>query len=339
MGLFGKILAVFNVLAAMAFLGIIAADYSQRSQWSYSHFRHQIALHGLPVNGDESNWRLPGRTIKSDLTTNSLNDIFANVLPPYAGNPVKTQLDELTNLQASIKRDLDAATTVKDRADILAKYLVPLQTSGDEREKVIDQLRAAKDDAAIIALAQKLEDAFKEAGSEVRNERKRDLLSRRQSIADLLYNIMPGREWHSRVQTVVGIEQYTAAADRQAERLTQMSQRLRDAIVDERTKFVKQYLSLVPELDNLNKDLKRYEAKLEEQKTLLNRYTTMKNARSAEVAELNQKIQATAQEVAAETASLHALQQRLFAAQRTLADAQAENQRLEREIRSQETTK
>lgn len=339
MGLFGKILAVFNVLAAIAFLCITAADYSQRSQWSYSHFRHQIALHGLPVNGDENTWRLPGRTIKSDLTANTLNDVFANVLPPNSGNPSKTQLEELNRLQTTIQSDLTAATTIKERAAILAKYLIPIQTSGDDREKVIAQLQAAKDDAAIAALAQKLEDAFRDAGSEVRNERKRDLLSRRQSIADLLYNIKPDREWHSRVQTVVGIEQYTAAAERQAERLNQMSQRLRDAIVDERTKFVKQYLSLVPELDNLNKDLKRYEAKLEEQKTLLNRYTTMKNARTAEVAELNQKIQATAQEVAGETASLHALQQRLFAAQRALADAQAENQRLEREIRSQETTK
>jgi chromosome segregation ATPase len=339
MSLFGKILAIFNVLAAIAFLSVTVADYSKRTQWSYSHFRHQVLLHGLPVNGDENSWRLPGRSIKSDLTANTLNDMFNGVMPPYNAPAVRTQVEELDALQGMIKNELQAAGSVQDKVAVLAKYLIPIQTTGEDRAAVIEQLRAAKDDAAVEALTQKLLGTIQAAGSDVRNDRKRDLQARRESIADLLYNILPTREWHSRVQTVVGLEQYTAAANRQADRLQHMAQRLKDAIADERSKFVKEYLTLLPELDNLNKDLKRYEAKLEEQKAQLNRYTTMKNARAAEVAELQQQIQAASRTVANETQTLHALQERLFAAQRALADAQAENLRLEQTIRATESGK
>jgi hypothetical protein len=339
MGLFGKILAILNVLAAIAFFWIAAADYSQRSQWSYSHFRHQLALHGLPVGNDDNTWRLPGRSIESDLTTNTLNDMFATIPAPFSGHPHKTQVEELNWLLAQIQGEVAGAADIEAKRAVLAKYLIPIQKTGEDRDQVIAQLRSAKDEAGINGLQQRLEQSFKDAVSVSQNNQTRDLHSRRESIADLLFNIIPSNAWHARVQTVVGLEQTAAAADRQAERLDKMAQRLRDAIADERTKFVKDYEILIPELKNLSLDVKRYEQRLAEHKGLVNRYTAMKNARTAEVSELNQKIQAATREVAAETAALQSLEQRLFAAQQQMAAAKAENERLERELRAQEAGK
>jgi predicted XRE-type DNA-binding protein len=334
MSLFGKILAVFNVLAAIAFFSIAAMDYSARSQWSYSHFRHQLALHGMPVDKHDDAWRLSGRTIQGDLTENSLKDIYQSV----GGDPSVTQIEELNKLQAAIQNEVNNAPDIEAKRAVLARYLIPIQNTGEDREKIRAQIAAAKTQTEVEALWNTFVGIFDDAKKE-NGESKRDLLTRRQLIADLLYNIRSDNLWQARVQTVVGLDQYSLAADRQAERLAKMSQRMRDAIADERTKFVTNYMVLIPELENLNKELKRYDERLTEQKSLLNRYTAMKNARTAEVAELNQQIQEATRIVAAETAHLHALEARLFAVQKQLAAAQAENLKLEREIRTSEAGK
>src|SRR5437588_8863191 len=140
MGLFGKVLAVFNVLAALAFVAVAAGDYSARQQWSYSHFRHQLAVHGLPVaNGDDS-WRLPGRSIANDLTPTTLQQVFQSA----GGNPSKNQVDEVQSLLRQVKGEVDVAADLKAKRDALARYLIPLTTRGDERDEVIRRLRSAQ---------------------------------------------------------------------------------------------------------------------------------------------------------------------------------------------------
>jgi hypothetical protein len=335
MSLFGKILAVFNVLAAIAFFSIGAMDYSHRTQWTYSHFRHQLALYGLPVADDENSWRLPGRTIKSDLTQNTLDDLFRAV----GGQAPKSQIEAVDQAKATVHDEFRNAQDLAAKKAALTKFLVPLQQTGAEREKVRGEIAAAKDDAALDPLAEQLTNAFDQAKSENANNVKRDLAARKAAIADLLYNLYPDSNWHARVQTVVGLNEYAAAGDRQADRLSKMAQQLRDGIADDRSNFVKEYLSLIPELETLSKELKSYEDRLAEQKSLLNRQTALKNTRSSEVAELDQKIAAATQAVAAETAALQSLEQRLFAVQQQYAAAQAQNQKLEAEIRAKEAGK
>ena len=140
MSLFGKILAIFNVLAAIAFFSIGAMDYSQRTQWTYSHFRHQFALHGLPVSDDENSWRLAGRTIKSDLTQNTLDDLFRSV----GGNPSKSQIDEVEKAKATVQAEIGQAQDLASRKAALTKFLVPLQQTGADREKCAMRLPLPK---------------------------------------------------------------------------------------------------------------------------------------------------------------------------------------------------
>src|SRR5437773_10750764 len=96
MATLGKVLAVFNVLAAIAFLVVAGMDYNRRQSWAYSHFRHQLAVYGLPVDAKDDSWRLPGRTISDSFGKDARKDLFPTV-------PVATQEEEVGNVVKTVK--------------------------------------------------------------------------------------------------------------------------------------------------------------------------------------------------------------------------------------------
>src|SRR5688572_5749809 len=53
MSLFGKVVAVLNVLAAGAFLYLLASTLQRRQAWSYAVWRYELNVDGLPVDRDE----------------------------------------------------------------------------------------------------------------------------------------------------------------------------------------------------------------------------------------------------------------------------------------------
>src|SRR6516165_9556435 len=55
MGLFGKILAILNALAALAFLALAAMDYGARHAWEFAILNQQFLVRGLPVDDKEKN--------------------------------------------------------------------------------------------------------------------------------------------------------------------------------------------------------------------------------------------------------------------------------------------
>jgi hypothetical protein len=332
MSLFGKILAVLNALVAIVFLILAGMDYSKRQSWSHSHFRHQVAIHGLPVTNSDETWRLPGRTIAEDLSKKTADEMFAGA----GGDAVKTQVDAVEQIKAQIEGGAGALADETAKKQFLAGYLVPLAKTGDEREgyqqMIFDRAKPAS------ALEEKLKELFAQAISDKtpRGEG-RDLESRRRAIADLLYNLSPDGNWHKRVLTVVGLQHYIGAADRQAANLQQMASRLNAAIVDEQNAFVRQYRSLLPELQLLSERVKDLDGKLKEQQDLVQKHTVLRNARQTEVADFQKKIQDAVATVGAETATLDRLQKQLFALQQGVATAQKANQDLERQLRTRET--
>jgi hypothetical protein len=325
MSLFGKILAVLNVLVAIVFLVLAGMDYSKRQAWSYSHFRHQVAIHGLPVTDSDETWRLPGRTVSRDLTQSTLKEMFTG------GDPVRTQIDAVNLIKGQIETEANGKPDDAAKKRFIYDYLVPLARTGEDRERfqamVYDRAKTAGN------MQGELKDIFDKAVS----DQGRDLESRRRAIADLLYNISPDANWHSRVQTIVGLQHYIGAADRQAANLQQMATRLNAAIVDEQNAFVRQYRSLLPELQLLSEQVKDLDGKLKEQQDLLQKHTVLRNARQTEVADLQKKIQDAVATVATETATLDKLQKQLFALQQQVATGQKNNQDLERQLRTRET--
>jgi len=156
MSTFGKILAVFNVLAAIGFFVLAGMDYNARHAWSYSHFRHQVAIHGLPVTDSDDDWRLPGRTIADDLSDKTLKDLFG-----AGGLEVRTQAAAVQQIQTQIEGEIDAAANDQARKQVIAKYLIPIAKTGEERDlyqqyvrdpaKPVSDLRAQL--TGLIALA------------------------------------------------------------------------------------------------------------------------------------------------------------------------------------------
>jgi len=338
MSTFGKILAVLNFLVAIVFLVLAGMDYSKRQNWSNSHFRHQVAIHGLPLTDSDETWRLPGRTISSDLTKKTLDELFQSA----GGDPVKTQIDAVEQIKGQIKGEADSKTDDTAKKQYVAGYLVPLARTGEEREiyqqMIYDRAKPAE------LLIKQLEGLLERAVSDKRpvNEQgqggeARDLEERRRAIADVLYNLSPDAAWHARVQTVVGLKHYIGAADRQAANLQQMASRLNAAIVDEQNTFVRHYRALLPQLQQLSDQVKDLDGKLKEQQDLLQKHTVLRNARQTEVADLQKKIQDAVATVATETATLDRLQKQLFALQQEIANGQRKNQDLERQLRTQET--
>ncbi|MFO0810983.1 MAG: hypothetical protein U0746_20330 [Gemmataceae bacterium] len=339
MSLLGKILAVFNVLAAIAFLALAGMDYQRRHVWSYQHFRYQLALNGLPVDNTDDSWRRPGEAIVSDLSDGSLTQIF-NGDSFAQGKYPKTQTDAAQGALEMVKRQFDEAPTIDDKRKLLAKFLIPLQTKADKRDDAIEKLRAAKDQAALDNLFNELEGAFKRAASPVTTENaKRDLLERRSTIADVLFNLDPSKEWHDHVQRVVGAQEYTDAAARQAKHLLDMTERYKAMMADDKDLFVHRYQAEMPQVPALAKQLEELDKKFDDLKALLATHTTQRNARKAAAEDYAKRIDTQAQAAVVELATLVELQNRLFALQQEFALTMAANERLVEEIRAKEQSK
>jgi hypothetical protein len=334
MSTLGKVLAVFNVLAAIAFLALAAMDYSKRQGWAHAHFRSEVAIHGLPLDMADDTGRLPGRPIADQLGKDARADLFRG-----QGEPVATQVDEVRGVVNAFENELQQAPDINAKRAVLTVRLLPLQTRGDQRDQLIRDLRGLRDQAGVEKLVEQFKGIANKAIDPAASGGKRDPAERRRAIADFLYNYDSSQPWHARVQTVVGLAEYAAAADRQYGNLRDMAQRLRAIIADEQTTFVREYQAELPKLQTLADRLKAVEGKLTERQELVQKHTALRNARQAEAEDLQKKLDAERQAVAEETTKLAAVQQQLFALQQDFAKAQATNQRLETELRGKETEK
>lgn len=199
---------------------------------------------------------------------------------------------------------------------------------------MIRELQTLKDEDGVTALVGRF-DAIAARATNPKADRE----SRRRAIADFLYNFEYSVARHQRVQAVVGLEQYVAAAERQAARLTDMVARDKRVIADEQTAFVMQYNSAKNELTPLAGELQAQETRLAEIKVVVQQQTALRNARQTEVMNLTAQLTEEKQKAAREFASLAALQRELFAVEQAVAEAQAKNQQLERDLRTKESGK
>jgi hypothetical protein len=328
MATLGKVLAVFNVLAAIGFLTLAGMDYNKRQGWAYSYFRHQTAVNGLPVDAKDDSWRLPGRTITDAMGKDGRAELFKGV----GGPAVATQEEEVQQVVAAFKNGVEQGADVPAKRNVIATHLLPELKRADERDAVIHELQTLRDQAVVDALVARFDDLSKRATNP-----QADRETRRRSIADFLYNFEYTANWHTRVQAVVGLEQYVAAADRQYAQLRDVVARDRRAISEEQAAFVAQYQAIPPQLTVLANQFKALEGKLTEQKDLVQKHQALRNARKTDVMNLQNQIAAERQKAAEEFAALLAVQKELFAVQQDVAQAQAKNQELEGQLRARET--
>jgi hypothetical protein len=287
-----------------------------------------LTIYGLPLDDKDDSWRLPGRTISAQFGKDARKELFGG-----NGGP-GTQAEEIDGLTAQFKTLVSGAADINAKRTELAAHLLPELGRAEDRDDTIRDLQQLRDDNGVDKLLGRF-DALAAAAKNPQADRE----TRRRSIADFLYNFEYSPAWHQRVQNVVGLDQYVAAAERQTTRFRDMVARNRRVIADEQTSFVAQYQAIPPELNDLSGKLASLEAKLTEQKSLVQRHEADRNARMTEAMNLGNQLAAEKAAAAKETAALAALQQELFTVQREWAAAQARNQQLEAQLRAKETGK
>src|SRR4051812_13204415 len=129
MSVFGRVLAVFNVLAALGFAFLAAADYRARNNWAYAAFRLELAVHGLPLNEKDDSWR-PGTPIVKDLKTATVTELFN----PVGGAGIRTQAEAVRQTRDFVLGKVDEAADDNAKKAVIRKYWAPLLPHAYMRE-------------------------------------------------------------------------------------------------------------------------------------------------------------------------------------------------------------
>jgi hypothetical protein len=324
MSTLGKVLTVFNVLAAIGFLVLAAADYNARQNWAYSVFRHELAINGLPLDDKDDSWR-PGVPIVRDVNDRAVRDLFGDPNGP------RTQLAAVESAKAVALQLIEDAKTDAEKRKAIAAVWLPLLPHAYQRENLLEKNLYTKSVADLTAGVSGL---FDEVAQAITSGQGGPEVSR-QKVAHLLYNFNPTgdpalRTW---TQNVVGLEQYVAAADRQASNLSAMTDHFGRVLVEDNAIFVRTYETLVARLGVLNEQLEAEVARLDAQKRILESNNLLYQARRAERDELTEQLRVAREAAASEAGNLATLQKQLFDLQRDVAAARTANERLEAEIR------
>src|SRR5262249_32493682 len=100
MSLFGKILAVFNVLAAVAFFYVASIDWAKHEAWADAALQHDLLIQGLPVDDKEPDAQ--GNSRVENLRESALRQMLKST--PV----VKTQVAEVNRVHDLIQNKINA---------------------------------------------------------------------------------------------------------------------------------------------------------------------------------------------------------------------------------------
>src|SRR4051794_25402232 len=104
MTILGKLLAIANVVAAVGFLYLVAADWALRHKWTYDVYRHDLMLTGLPLDENDTD-PTDDEPQAEKLNEKTLQAIFQQA----GGTPVKTQREEVKNAQTQFNGTINGS--------------------------------------------------------------------------------------------------------------------------------------------------------------------------------------------------------------------------------------
>lgn len=309
------ILAGLNVLMALVLAVLAARDWGTRQAWQYAVYRHDLALHGLPVDETE-------RDVEGEPLVNQVTEATAKQLFP--ANPVRTQKEEAEARQRQLAGEIDGLDDAAKRQRLLG-VLKALARTGAERDALdarpTEELRSA------------LDEAFRSA-KDARGEG--DYLRRRIELAHLLFNLSDDPQDQHRAMLVVGARAFSREVDAQAQAMHEAAERVQHLMSDDLAQFSAQYQKLLQRVIASAERVADLKATLQAHKQLTEKHQVIIGTRNAEIKEYQAKLAATAKETEQALAEQAKLEAELFAAQRRLGEAYEKNQQLEREIRAKE---
>lgn len=317
MSIFGKVLAVLNILAAGAFVFLATQTRGTRHAWAYTAMRFERALDGFPVNKEE-------KDANGEPLADAIPDATVRAILP--DGPVRTLEEEVARRKGELTGLGDA-----EKKQRLQKVLPLTARNGGEREEWLARVNSAKPED----LNNLIEEAFASAANPRLNSE-----VRRHAIAYLLIALAEepadAQKMESnlrRVYNLVGVKAYTRAMDDHALNVRAMGARMREAIAQDQGNFVLEHDMLVRNLltmaDHIE-DLRRHRQRLEEQKQ--ESHVVLDARRKNDLKVLNAELATVDAELTKELSRQAGLEQKLFAFQRRLSQATERNLQLAQEI-------
>ncbi len=152
MSLYGKILAVLNILGAAAFVYFAFADFATRETWAYANYVNDVLVAGLPLdNAEKDNRENPIVTYLTDETKTEW----------FGPDKVSTQVEEVDRVKNAASAKVDAFAGDPSRQTVeLARILTPFAKHIDEREYLIALTTYLATPESEARLNKRMHDAF-----------------------------------------------------------------------------------------------------------------------------------------------------------------------------------
>ena len=362
---FGKVLAILNAVAAIAFIVLAGMAYGKRQAWTHAVYRHDLVIDGIPLDDEDSN-------DLGDLRTDAFSVEMRNqVFTPVGGQPQLTQMREVDRVKGVVQGNISSS---QNRWAALARYLTPFASSASKREGLAKIEKADANQLAALplptleaALGADIERELKDANAETKRTaivsrldamfdqlfgdllRSRDKEDKRQAIATLLFNLstvlardanpasdMLESQEYRRFVTVVGLETAARTVETQAVALQGIAQVVASGTDSDRIDFVAAQRRRLLDLLTLAKELEGMQLLNGREEERASKLQGVVDVRKGEMTEMKNKIaqaKAATQKAMEEQA---ATEKTLFEEQRKVRDAHKKNQELEREIRGLE---
>lgn len=151
MSIFGKILAIVNVLAVIGVVALMGMNYAKRQNWEYAVFRQDLMINGLPLDDKETD-QLQQPSV-SKIGEKTRQDLFRQVSP---STPVATQKEELDRVQGVLRGQFQSAPDKKKQIAALARILMPMAATIEQRRRMLVYQSYLQDDNTFAALKQRL---------------------------------------------------------------------------------------------------------------------------------------------------------------------------------------
>jgi hypothetical protein len=326
MPLFGKVLAGVNVVAAIGFIVLGVMDYDRRNAWAFSILQEEFIVKGIAL--DEEEMDADGRSVAALGAGRDMQ----KALFGGAGQSFRTQAAAAKNrhdsLADQIKNADDKVVKVKEIGQALARNAVEHYEIATASPNNFDALynKVMGPEGPFEAASKEATKSAKESAPDVR----------RRAIARFLLGTSLAEGDFKQTMAVVGEEAYAQAVDAQATHLRSMIPLVENDIVKDRAHFATQHRALIDQIVELDGQLHNLQEHLAHHEEDLKTYQGQLGDRRRDAEDLNKRIKQAQAATAAALARQSDLEKQLFDADHEAAKTEADNQKLEREIKTKE---
>ena len=363
MSLLGKILLVFNLLAAGGFAYLATQDWKGRQTTTAAGLRHVLLLRGLPLDGKDAFDEEDGVAFSVEMgggipTTHVSKKLLESYFAGGKGGVVTNQIAEVKRVRGDVEQTIGAAP---NRAAAIAAFLLPMAETYEERAAI--QAAAGNAEELKTRLDQKFDAAIKpparpdisslapspdekanvatldtrlKALNEARAGGSGDDTQRLERVAHLLVHLDRDPAAQKRAMQVIGLRRYVVTVAQQTARFSEMAARVKRDIEADDVKFVQEYALLRDQAiknTQLVNDAAANRRRLEEQLTKDQGFVTQRQTQLDKLKQDLARVKADVDELIANQTKIEAV---LFAVQREVGLTLDEVYKLEAELEAKE---